>query len=76
MTAWPADAVRLSARPEAGSAGSICLGDPGADGPRLAFHDPALATGFLKVAGLVERPEALFRPGVVARVLRHSVRSR
>ncbi len=47
--------------------------------PRLhaaSSHDSALATGFLKVAGLVERPEALFRPGVVARVLRHSVRSR
>lgn len=44
VATWPVDDVRLAARPEAHSAGTLCLGDPGADGPRLAFHDPALAT--------------------------------
>jgi 2-polyprenyl-6-methoxyphenol hydroxylase-like FAD-dependent oxidoreductase len=42
--------------------------------PRLhaaAAHDAGLATDFLRVAGLVEPPAALFRPGVVVRVLRH-----
>jgi 2-polyprenyl-6-methoxyphenol hydroxylase-like FAD-dependent oxidoreductase len=47
--------------------------------PRLhaaAAHDAALATEFLRVAGLLERPEALFRPDVVVRVLKHSLRNR
>lgn len=35
-----------------------------------AARDPALGTAFLRVAGLVDRPEALLRPGVVGRVLR------
>jgi 2-polyprenyl-6-methoxyphenol hydroxylase-like FAD-dependent oxidoreductase len=45
--------------------------------PRLhaaAAHNAELATEFLRVAGLVERPGALFRPDVVARVLKHSLR--
>ena len=29
---------------------------------------------FLRVAGLIKRPVALFRPGVVMKVLRHSLR--
>jgi 2-polyprenyl-6-methoxyphenol hydroxylase-like FAD-dependent oxidoreductase len=47
--------------------------------PRLhaaAAHDAAVATEFLRVAGLLERPEALFRPDVVVRVLKHSLRNR
>jgi 2-polyprenyl-6-methoxyphenol hydroxylase-like FAD-dependent oxidoreductase len=45
--------------------------------PRLhaaAAQDAALAIGFLRVAGLVERPATLFRPDVVMRVLKHSLR--
>lgn len=45
--------------------------------PRLhaaAAHDAALAIGFLRVAGLVERPATLFRPDVAMRVLKHSLR--
>jgi 2-polyprenyl-6-methoxyphenol hydroxylase-like FAD-dependent oxidoreductase len=39
-----------------------------------AAHDAALAAEFLRVAGLVKPPSALFRPGVVSRVLKHSMR--
>jgi hypothetical protein len=45
--------------------------------PRLhaaAAHDAALAIEFLRVAGLVEHPAALFRPSVVMRVIKHSLR--
>jgi 2-polyprenyl-6-methoxyphenol hydroxylase-like FAD-dependent oxidoreductase len=45
--------------------------------PRLhaaAAHDAALAIEFLRVSGLVEHPAALFRPSVVMRVVKHSVR--
>jgi 2-polyprenyl-6-methoxyphenol hydroxylase-like FAD-dependent oxidoreductase len=44
--------------------------------PRLhaaAAHDAALAIEFLRVAGLVEPPAALFRPNVVVRVLKNSL---
>jgi 2-polyprenyl-6-methoxyphenol hydroxylase-like FAD-dependent oxidoreductase len=47
--------------------------------PRLhaaAAHDASLAAEFLRVVGLIEPPTALFRPGVVARVLTHSLRNR
>lgn len=37
-----------------------------------AAHDPHLATAFIRVAGLVTPPQSLFRPDVVARVLRKS----
>jgi 2-polyprenyl-6-methoxyphenol hydroxylase-like FAD-dependent oxidoreductase len=46
--------------------------------PRLhaaAAQDAGLAAEFLRVAGLVEPPAALFRPGVVGRVLRHCLRN-
>jgi 2-polyprenyl-6-methoxyphenol hydroxylase-like FAD-dependent oxidoreductase len=45
--------------------------------PRLhaaAAHDATLATEFLRVAGLVAPPGALLRPGVVMRVLKHTLR--
>jgi len=35
-----------------------------------AARDPALARAFVRVTGLVDRPEALLRPSVAARVLR------
>lgn len=41
--------------------------------PRLhaaAAHDPVLATKFIRVAALVDRPERLLAPGTVLRVLR------
>jgi 2-polyprenyl-6-methoxyphenol hydroxylase-like FAD-dependent oxidoreductase len=59
---------------------------PGVDGPRTprrriagayvnklqaaAAHDPALARAFVRVTGLVDRPEALVRPAIALRVLR------
>jgi 2-polyprenyl-6-methoxyphenol hydroxylase-like FAD-dependent oxidoreductase len=59
---------------------------PGVDGPRTpkrrivgayvskmqagAGHDPALARAFVRVTGLVDRPEALLRPTVARGVLR------
>ena len=38
-----------------------------------AVHDASLASAFVRVAGLVARPESLLRPGVVLRVLRASL---
>src|SRR6266487_3607892 len=38
-----------------------------------AVHDAALASAFIRVAGLVARPESLLRPGVACRVLRASL---
>lgn len=35
-----------------------------------AAHDSALSRAFLRVTGLVDRPEALLRPSIVGRVLR------
>jgi 2-polyprenyl-6-methoxyphenol hydroxylase-like FAD-dependent oxidoreductase len=37
-----------------------------------AERDPVLAVQFLRVAGFVERPQSLFRPAIVRRVLRGS----
>jgi hypothetical protein len=39
-----------------------------------AAHDASLAGAFLRVAGLITRPESLLRPSVVLRVLRASPR--
>jgi 2-polyprenyl-6-methoxyphenol hydroxylase-like FAD-dependent oxidoreductase len=39
-----------------------------------AAHDASLAGAFLRVAGLVSRPESLLRPGVALRVLRRNQR--
>ena len=66
------------------------LAFPGVEGPRpvkarmanayiprlhAAAEDNAwLGAEFLRVAGLIKRPGALFRPGVVMKVLRHSLR--
>ncbi|MEU6074842.1 FAD-dependent oxidoreductase [Micromonospora sp. NPDC047074] len=36
---------------------------------RAAADDPAVAESFLRVAGLIDGPQALLRPGMVARVL-------
>jgi hypothetical protein len=35
-----------------------------------AAHDSALSRAFLRVTGLVDRPEALLRPSIAGRVLR------
>jgi 2-polyprenyl-6-methoxyphenol hydroxylase-like FAD-dependent oxidoreductase len=35
-----------------------------------AAHDPALARAFVRVTGLVDRPEALLQPSIAVRVLR------
>lgn len=45
--------------------------------PRLhaaAAHDAKLAATFLRVAGMLARPETLFRPDILLRVLRQSAR--
>ena len=39
-----------------------------------ATVDPAVTTGFMRVAGLVDPPQALMRPGMAMRVLRHAAR--
>jgi 2-polyprenyl-6-methoxyphenol hydroxylase-like FAD-dependent oxidoreductase len=41
---------------------------------RAAVRDPAVAEAFLRVAGLIDGPEALLGPRMVARVLRRSRR--
>jgi hypothetical protein len=62
---------------------------PGVQGPRTAkvrlvsaylarlhaaaVHDASLASAFVRVAGLVTRPESLMRPGIALRVLRASL---
>lgn len=45
--------------------------------PRLhaaAAHDARLGAAFLRVGALLDRPEMLFRPDIVLRVLRHGLR--
>ncbi|MGI5186130.1 FAD-dependent oxidoreductase [Dactylosporangium sp. CA-152071] len=39
-----------------------------------ATKDSRVTNGFMRVAGLIDPPEALMRPTMVARVLRHAVR--
>ncbi|MET7426940.1 FAD-binding monooxygenase [Dactylosporangium sp. NPDC005555] len=39
---------------------------------RAAVHDPSLTEAFMRVAGLIDEPTALLRPGKVFRTLRHS----
>jgi hypothetical protein len=39
-----------------------------------AAHDARLASAFVRVAGLVARPQSLLRPGVAVRVLRGRLR--
>ncbi|MFI7024168.1 FAD-dependent oxidoreductase [Micromonospora sp. NPDC049900] len=39
-----------------------------------ATRDPEVTNGFMRVAGLMDPPEALMRPAMVRRVLRHAVR--
>lgn len=41
---------------------------------RAATKDPAVTDAFMRVAGLMDRPTALMRPSLVAKVLRHSRR--
>ncbi len=41
-----------------------------------AWHDPRLSLAFLRVAGLVDAPQRLFRPSVLARVVLGSLRRR
>ncbi|HEY2577488.1 MAG TPA: FAD-binding monooxygenase [Streptosporangiaceae bacterium] len=43
---------------------------------RAATHDPALTNAFVRVAGLVDPPPALMKPGNIIRVLRHAIRQR
>jgi hypothetical protein len=66
------------------------LAMPGVEGPRplsmrasgwyvarvlgAAEHDPEVARRFLRVAGLVDAPTALFSPSVVGRVLGAALR--
>ncbi|MCZ4587021.1 FAD-binding monooxygenase [Rhodococcus opacus] len=38
-----------------------------------AEHDPVLATAFIRVAALIDRPERLMSPGTLLRVLRQNV---
>lgn len=40
-----------------------------------AAQDARLAVAFLRVGGLLERPETLFRPGIALRVLSHALRN-
>ncbi|GAA0400182.1 FAD-binding monooxygenase [Microbispora corallina] len=42
---------------------------------RAAVHDSALGNAFIRVAGLIDPPQALLRPGTVLRVLRHGGRA-
>jgi hypothetical protein len=39
-----------------------------------ASRDPRVTTALMRVVGMVDRPEALFKPATVARVLRHALR--
>ena len=39
-----------------------------------ATKDPRVTDAFMRVAGLIDPPEALFKPTTVARVLRHALR--
>lgn len=39
-----------------------------------ATKDPAVTTGFMRVAGLIDRPQDLMKPAMAARVLRHAFR--
>ncbi|WP_433236290.1 FAD-dependent oxidoreductase [Actinomadura nitritigenes] len=41
---------------------------------RAASKDAAVTDAYMRVAGLMERPESLMRPGMVVRVLRHGLR--
>lgn len=41
---------------------------------RAAVHDASLTNAFMRVAGLIDEPTALFHPGTVLRVMRHSGR--
>ncbi len=41
-----------------------------------AAHDPVVARAFVRVTGLVDRPDALLRPAIARRVLRPSPRRR
>lgn len=66
------------------------LGYPGVEGKRTAqirfanayvaklqngaAHDPKLSESFIRVAGLIEPPQSILRPGTILRVLRHGWR--
>jgi hypothetical protein len=39
-----------------------------------ATRDAAITNAFMRVAGLMDPPQALMRPGMIRRVLRHAVR--